>query len=467
MGITGNIMYPVAIKTLMSKLESAGFLYGPYQDPKLNAKHILLGMPLQMAKKSLLDNVFAQGYEPGTFTTGERKARPEYINVDDPSNFEDWVLGEAQSDLCRLIPLVEKHCRWTLPPKHDLDSIPSAVLECLDFRFDGNAILADEVFQQEYTDVIRRLNCIYLTGWPRLPFTEYDDINSQLLPVGLSIASKCENVDITTLLRISAASGLVGINFKRNASATSVLYNNSIIPVTFDQPIEKLADHIFTALLDKSEEGWGIDCENEFIRLVLNSSKKISLILFTDDFLESILDLKLVETILRQNLDLKVTIIPRASRFGNDASYQDIYYFLQQNTFRYLSDCIAKGRLSIEARGPLSGNVNGLRLSTLILNKIMASDIVFAKGARSFECLQGLKKPAFFAFAVCRSISEAVTGINAETGKLVLIYQEQGAISFSGYRKRHLRPTVSSSGRTFWLAERTTAEILAKEGKYL
>jgi hypothetical protein len=453
-------MNPYAIRELMSKLESAGFLYGPYKDSKLNTKHTLLGMPLQVARETLVENIFTKGYEPGTFTIGERKAKPEYISIDDPSSFEDWVIEEAHSDLDRLIPIVENHCPWILPSKSDINSIPREVLECFDYMFDEKTILADEIYQQEYTDVIRRLNCIYLTGWPRLPFNEYDEVNTKLLPVGLRIAAKCENVDLPTLLRISTASGLIGINFKRNASATSVLYTNNIIPVTFERSMSKLADQVFGALLDKSNNGWGINCENEFIYQVLNSRKQLSLIFFTDDFLESIIDLKLIEHILRQNLNLRVTIVPRASRFGNDASYQDIYYFIQQNTFKYLLECVAKKRLFIEPGGPLSGNVNGLRLSKNVLGQIMASDIVFAKGARSFECLQGLKKPAFFAFAVCRSISEAVTGIDAETGKLVLIYQEQGRHSFIGYRKRHLRPKISSSGRMYWLAERTTMEIL-------
>lgn len=455
--------YPGIIKELMAKLEANGFLYGkPSEKPHL-LKKILLGFPANAPSRHLLRRLFSQNYEPGTFSIAERQANPPYIQVDNKSTYEEWVCNEIHSDLERLLPVLERYWPRQRFASRDTETLPQKFLDCLSSQLDRQGTLAEELFQQEYTDFFRRVNTIYLTGWPRLPFNEYEYINDKLLPIGLELARKCEGLDLSMILRISVASGLVGLNHKSSASATSFLYKKGIIPTNFEMKTADIVDETFSALYKKAKEGWIIDNEHHFFSCILNPAKTISLVFFTDDFLESIIDLKFVEKLFEERPDLKITIVPRAVKCGNDADFADILYFFGNRIFSRLSDPYKDGRLQVERVGPISGNVNGLRLSNSVLKLIESSDGILVKGARSYESLQGINKPVFFSYAVCRSQSETVTGVNAESGGLVLIYQNPGEKSFSGYRKRHLRPVIFPSGRKTWLAEQTALDQMEKQ----
>lgn len=447
---------------LVARLTAMGFLVGCDEilKKRQTAVDIILGMPSERPSSNLSREIFIRDYEPGTFAISERKTNPLFIGVDDQSAFEKWVFDEAESDLERLLPCLQRVCPWQLPPGRKIETIPGKVLDCLEFEINGTT-LAEHIYQQEYTDIFRRIHLIYLTGWPLMPFNEYDGINNHLLEIGLELAERCAALDTDMLLRFTAAAGLAALNHKRNASATAILYNKSIIPIDFEDPLPHIIDTTFPALLEKAQEGWKIDNENLFFKM-LSSKRTQVMTFFTDDFLEGILDLKLMERLLEEHPGLQITVVPRAIRFGNDMGFADIINLLNKEIFQDLKNFFEKGRLKVEPMGPLSGTVNGLRLSRDVLTRIKSSDILFFKGARSYECSQGINRNCFFAFSVCRNISESVTGIDAETGGLVLVYQEPGKKSFCGFRQRHLRPLVLPSGRKAWLAEKTALDAIRK-----
>lgn len=451
-------MQPPEIRELAEKLEATGFGFGPFRNRERNLKHLLLGMPGSGPRRWEWERAFPQWYEPGTFTLAERASRPPFLAVDDRAGFETWVLDEVAADLERLVPWLERVSSWTLPPPGELKAIPGKVLDCLVHRFGDGRSLAEDTYQQEYTDVFRRFNCIYTTGWPRLPFTEYDGINSGLLPVALRVAERCEALDLPTLVRVSAAAGLVGVNHKKDASATSVLHRAGIVPTSPDSPPEEAAEKVLSALVERARRGWAIDGEATFLGQVLGRREGCLMALFTDDYFETVVDLKLAERLLKTEPNLRIVVVPRAVRVGNDASAADILHLLRRDTFRLLHLQASQGRFSVELSGPLSGTLCGHRLSARVVRLILRADVLFVKGARSYECLQGVLKPAYYAFAVCRSMSESVTGVDADTGGLVLVCQESGQATFRGFRKRHERPWTTPSGRVGWLAERTASD---------
>jgi hypothetical protein len=106
-------------------------------------------------------------------------------------------------------------------------------------------------------------------------------------------------------------------------------------------------------------------------------------------------------------------------------------------------------------------------MSSEVASILLASDLVDVRGARNYETMQGLLKKIYFGFAVCREISESITGLDAESGALVFIRQDQGVASFKGFRKRNQRTKISKFGRRYGLAEMTALEYAKhiKKGK--
>jgi len=78
-----------------------------------------------------------------------------------------------------------------------------------------------------------------------------------------------------------------------------------------------------------------IDYWEDYETQVLQA-KSPKLIVFTDDYIETIFDLKFVERQLDYNSNLRVCLIPRARRYGNDASYTDVIRLLEEPVFRSL-----------------------------------------------------------------------------------------------------------------------------------
>lgn len=451
------------VNDLIARMQASGFLSTDGPERRELARRVVLGIPARLPTEESLQRVLDVNYEPGTFTLAERKVSPRYISILEEEPYEDWVRREAAEDMDRLLTQLDRVAPWLVAPIVSKEGLPHTVLDCLECSFSGEAKLADQVYQQEYTDVFRRINLTFLTGWPRLPITEYDAVNSAMLDLGLQLAEKCQALDLSALMRVAAASGLVGLNHKHNASATSTLHSDRIIGVKLDEGSEYASARVFSELVQRAEEGWAIDCEEELWAMVLEKESSRNLVFFTDDCLETVLDLKLIENMLDANPSLYVHLVPRATRVGNDASYCDVRTLLHTTVFEALHSHEMAGRLTVESMGPLSGNVNARRLSAPIIEHLNRADCVIVKGARSFESLQGIKRNVFFAFAVCRSLSESVTGVNAETGGLVLIHQRPDKNSFADFRQRHLRPVETPSGRRMWLAGRTALETVGQD----
>ncbi|MFH1505270.1 MAG: hypothetical protein ABIH08_07820 [Candidatus Omnitrophota bacterium] len=118
--------------------------------------------------------------------------------------------------------------------------------------------------------------------------------------------------------------------------------------------------------------------------------------------------------------------------------------------------------------GLAGGAVSGLDLNRLVANLMLKRTkkvVLLVKGARSYEMIPGINKIAYFLFAVCREISESVTGVDAKTGLPVCIRQEPGLPSFQGFRQRHTREyPLYPTNRVGWAASMTTREYLTAIG---
>ena len=97
------------------------------------------------------------------------------------------------------------------------------------------------------------------------------------------------------------------------------------------------------------------------------------------------------------------------------------------------------------------------RLSAEAAEEIQKSDVCVFVGARTYEMAQGLNRPAYFMFAVCKAYSESVTGFPKESGALIFLKQNAGDVSFAGFEARAVK-RETYLGYTFPVAEFTARQ---------
>lgn len=88
------------------------------------------------------------------------------------------------------------------------------------------------------------------------------------------------------------------------------------------------------------------------------------------------------------------------------------------------------GRFHIVEHGPKIGGVNVTRLSDTVVQEMKKCDLLDVRGARNYEMMQRVSKPAFFGFMVARLISEAVTGLPQSNRSFFYQYQDANKCTF-------------------------------------
>lgn len=414
---------------------------------------LILGFPPDPARPADVIELFGSDYFPGTFAIGEMAQNPDFLCGDTSIGYEPWVRREIRRD----IDAIRRVGRLDACPTGGFNT-EDDVLELLSHKFEDGRRLCDMIALQEYTDVFRRLILALLLGKTECEVNTYKELNEMGGAIALAIVAGLDEWPLPELLKMSLAAGLLGLNLKTSAAATSQIHTPGIIPLDLCRSSAEQVSGVFYRLSQKAEEGMVLDYWQDFEKQVLCDQTK-TLVVFTDDYIETVFDLKFVERQLDHNSNLTVSLIPRAWRYGNDASYEDVMRLLDKPVFRALKLQIKHGRLEICPDGPRLGTVNGLKISQSVADRLKRCDAVLVKGARAYEMLQGMGKPAYFGFAVCREISEAVTGIDAETGALVFIRQQPYQRTFSGFRDRRMRPREFRPGRTSFLCRVTAKDL--------
>ncbi len=192
--------------------------------------------------------------------------------------------------------------------------------------------------------------------------------------------------------------------------------------------VKKISDKLWETAHTKKR----IDATNVFLESLRNSSwRTYRIVLFPDDYLESIFLLKFYSELLKEFPHVEIDCVPRSIRCGNDATWRDIEDFLI-----HFSDLAKNPRFRVHRNGPKLGTVNLLKLEHNIMDLLEIADVVDARGARNYEMMQGINRDAYFGFMVCRDFSEAVTGLFADDTPLVFLRQPAGEKSFRGFRNR-------------------------------
>lgn len=413
----------------------------------------ILGFPDDAAEDKAIADLFVEGYTPGTFVIGEIKNNPGFLCARTGIGYEDWVRREVRQDIQAMSKA------GVLPESLSAtSSIEEDLLEILEHELEDGQRFADQITLQEYTDIFRRVILALLYGDPEREINTFGQLNAIGGAIAIALLPQLAGWPLRDLLKVSLAAGLIGLNLKTAAAAVSVIHQQGIIPIYPKETPQRQLATVMSRLTGKVREAMAIDYWEDYERRVLVPTAGSRLLFFTDDYIETIFDLKLIESQLDYNSNLTVCVIPRARRYGNDASYEDVLTLLEEPVFLRLKSYQASGRMEVCPNGPRLGTVNGRKISRDVADRLKSCDSAVVKGARAYEMLQGIRKPVYFGFAVCREISEAVTGIDAETGHLVFICQRSSQPTFFGFRERRMRPHEFRPGRQSFLCRVTARD---------
>ncbi|OEU65303.1 MAG: hypothetical protein BA863_04395 [Desulfovibrio sp. S3730MH75] len=422
----------------------------------------ILLVPTDPPSLGRLDKIVDINYEPGTFLLSERAEQPAFLYEDErKGGLEGLVCQVVMEDLARLDTYAALDC--TMPAFQR--RISEEVFGILTHATEQVPSLASLIWNQEYSDIIRRIEMLVLTGDPDFDVHIYADVNRFAKQVCLSAIQQIEarrDIGIQELCRFSVSAGLVGLNTKSPIEATSHFDKQCAIPLLIETSVRDNATHILDSLLTLARRRHHIDETEELLIEVCDRAGHgpVSIAVFTDDYIETLFLLKFYEALMNEYKNLFVCLIPKSRHCGNDATYLDITEALAAPKFYRLKYYQDQGRFMLRSDGPCLGGLNLFKLPITLLQDLMTTDLLDIRGCRAFEMSQGLNKPTFFSFNVCREISESLTGLDGESQHMVLVRQNPGDKSFCGFRERHRRTLSTPSGRQYMVAPFTVQDYL-------
>ena len=397
---------------------------------------------------TLLNSLVPRDYTPGTFLIRDRESSPLFLNSADGNlGLRQWVTKVIKEDLGHFISFLSIASR-----KFTIDDMIDSILELLFIEKGDTLPLIDRVWNQEYSDIFRRIELYLLTGDIDYQLNIYQHVNDFADEVVQHLIYKFQKEYGATLLdwcKLSVVAGLVGLNEKSSIDATSSFYRACEIPLFINDSIESNIGFIYRKLQDILRIEHRIDSSEIFVDKLLNSKSPIAICIFPDDYIETIFLLKFYDELLLRNDNIHAILIPKSKRCGNDATFDDVMNMLSWKTFPNLVRLAAEGRFIVRNDGPAIGGLNILKLKSELLLALQSMDILDIRGCRAFEMAQGIKKETYFSFNIIREISESITGIDGESYQMAFFHQFPGEYCFKGFRERHKLNKKAPSGREF------------------
>jgi len=413
--------------------------------------------PGEAATPKLVRDLFGENYIPGTFMLSERKERPAFLWDEEDGEYEGWMRRVTRSH-------VEAIARGGFLPSGidagSLTKVEDAVLEILEVRLGSGRTLCDSVTNQQVTDIVWRILKTVFLGNPYASCHLLREVNDLGRRCATRILQRHRPDDPISALKWSVVAGAVGADIKARytAAGPSPMREGAIIQIP-GAPGEPEFETVGEEIERRATQTFGIDCSDDFLRDVIGKSGEVSLLFFTDDYVETVFDLWAILTLLREKQNLQVTIVPKWGQQANDASFEDVQELLADPLFEDLR-AMEGVRFHVAPNGPAGSGISAYELSPRILEALRSVDVVLFKGARSFEMLQGVKKTAYFAFNVLHSYTETLTGLDATLGPSVLLRYEAGVPAFQDFRHRAERKATLASGRVVGLARMTALEYV-------
>jgi hypothetical protein len=430
----------------------------------------ILGYPEDIVARNIIDKLITADYIPGTFMLSERKQNPAFLSPEDNIDYERWLSNAIREEINSSIGFLEKTSLLTCTKYFNEATkleLEERTFNIIEYQLANRQHLSDKIPNQEYQDIIRRATAFVLNGNPSYEYDTYQELNSLGESVAFEILKIIDDKHFSLLdcMKASIAAGLIGVNMKTAASAASRILCTNVIPLKAEISVNGNVLNVWQLLQSKVRSKLKISFWEEYEREVVLHKKPLYMASFPDDYIETIFHLYFYQRMLLENPYLKIHIIPKRVRCGNDSCWEDIMHFLQNPILSSLKQFYEEGRFLVCKTGPLVGTFDGNKMSSEVASILLGCDLVDVRGARNYETMQGLLKKIYFGFAVCREISESITGLDAESGALVFIKQDPGVVSFRGFCKRNQRTKISKFGRRYGLAEMTAQEYAKRVKK--
>ena len=424
---------------------------------------------------------------PGTVPIGRRKTHPEL--------FQDTLASPLESYEGWLARTLARTLRETMTGRFGecasgegdgvAESTVQAAAGVLEYATASGLALCDAIPQQTYEDVFVRTIGMVVDGRHsrkgRHPYHAFNALGRRL---GLALLATLEeeggpgrrNTNLARLIHVAVLSGHVGINLKSTASAASALLNRDLVPIPREWVTDltsvravprtdlKRAARELLDLAGHASGKFGLDAFERYRAEVCEVREPVLVVFFSDDYLESILDLKRFEVMLEGNPCLRVLFVPRNGRYGNDLAFEDLPDVLAAPQLAGLAPLIRQRRMAVSAHGPRGGCVDPRDVSRFLIEQIEACGrgrriVLETKGCRNFEMLQGqLPVPWYAAFNCNRALSIRTVGVD---GPPVFLRIPPGLKAYDGFDRPRIgtSPSYRTAGVRF--AGMTTHRLFA------
>ncbi len=455
------------------------------QSFKNNLIRLVLSKENNPASRNQIKKYFGPWRMPGTSSIGLRHQYPELFQdtLDSKKEtYDNWLKRTLTQTVNRLFlkqGIVFEINEANLKRKTLIDRIKT-ILELED---SNGFLLRDLIPQQIYEDVFIHMALIMLSGHPAPEepclYLEFNEICHRLAMTLINFLDKsghlkADDAGIEKLIKIAVLSGYAGINLKTSASAASTLLNRECIPIdpiwiknlknvyaVAPADIEKLARR----MMDISEDNggkYGIDAVAGYFEEVVDTAEPTLLAFFSDDYMETIIDLKRFEIILSRNPFLSILFIPRNGRYGNDFAFEDASRVIRDPAFTKLAAYQKEGRFYASESGPKAGCIDPRFISENLIGEMellsRGKKLIFeTKGCRNFEMLQGqLTVPWYTSFNCNRALSIRTVGIDLQP---VFIRIPPGSKAYDGFDDPVIGVTPSGETRGVRFARMTTRDL--------
>lgn len=410
------------------------FFYLNDKDIENTTIDLLLSTPYKRVADDQAYKIVNAGYFPGLFYIIERKSSPEFLFDENSLPYDNWLEQKILSEIIQVGKDVMLGNRIAELGGNEV--VLGLCINILHFKNKNNMPLESLIINQEYSDFFRRIVMFVLTGNPFFIYNNHASFNSIGINTIPYILEQTKNYTLREKLFLSIASGLIGMDIKDGLIHTSPISLNSSMKLDSNN-LNKLVDELDIYI--HSSEKIGIDCFEEFITDIIKANRMI-ITWFTDDYIETMFELKFIEELLSLYEHITINIVPRYASYSNDASFFDVLDMLQLPLFSRLRDYYNHERLLICRNGMDISTVDFFRMSVDLFNIMSKTDLCVISGARAYEMTQGLNLKTYYTgIAVCKSYTESITGFSKKNGALIFLSQDKGDYSFSGFKERSHR----------------------------
>lgn len=396
--------------------------------------------PYRCIEKHNVHKLMGTDYIPGLFWVRDRREKPDFLLHESETALDQWLLGKLAGELEQLSK--SKNLSETIQ-KTGKETILSHAVNILMFVDGNNVPFLNKIINQEYSDIFRRIFMLILTGNSLSIYNnhkQFNELGKRIVPL---ILEKTRRYDFRRRLYQSIASGLIGMDIKEENISTAPVSLESTFSLNQGNASE-LSDQLERYIGNPNKIG--IDCFSQYDSEVIKGRNK-KIVWITDDYIQTVFELKFIEEQMRFNESLIFTLIPRYDSYSNDASYKDVMEMLDFDILDVLHIYYRQKRFCVCRDGMDISTFDGYRLSEEAYAAIAEADIVVLSGARAYEMSQGMNKIVYYTgIAVCKGYTESITGFSKESGKLIFLRQGKGERSFAEFAKRATRRMKTENG---------------------